>query len=78
VAVTVSDPRAQADRVQALYEQLAEARRQAGEKPVEFDRFAELVQAQVRKFGGDGRGVAFQISVKGGKVKLTALPEGDS
>jgi hypothetical protein len=79
VSVTsLSDPGAQTDRVQALYEQLAEARRQSGEKPVEFDRFAELVKAQVRKHGTGGRAVAFQVTVKDGKVTLTATAEGES
>ena len=37
---SVADPRAQADRVKELYEQLAQARKEAGEKPVPFERFA--------------------------------------
>jgi hypothetical protein len=79
VAVTnLSDPAAQTERVQALYAQLAEARRQAGEKPVEYERFTELVNAQVRKLGTGGRDVAFRVTVKGGKVKLTATTEGES
>ena len=75
VAVTsVADPRAQTDRVQALYEQMAQARKDVGEKPVPFERFTELVQAQVKKFGEGGREVAFRVAVKGGKVTLTAKP----
>jgi hypothetical protein len=75
VAVTsVADPRTQTDRVQALYEQMAQARKDAGEKPVPFERFTELVQAQVKKFGDGGREVAFRVAVKGGKVTLTAKP----
>ncbi len=75
MAVTsVADPRAQTDRVQALYEQLAQARKDVGEKPVPFERFTELVQAQVKKFGDGGREVAFRVAVKGGKVSLTAKP----
>lgn len=75
VAVTsVADPRAQTDRVQALYEQMAQARKDVGEKPVPFERFTELVQAQVKKFGDGGREVAFRVAVKGGKVTLTAKP----
>ena len=75
VAVTsVADPSAQTDRVQALYEQMAQARKDVGEKPVPFERFTELVQAQVKKFGDGGREVAFRVAVKGGKVTLTAKP----
>ena len=36
------------------------------------ERFTELVQAQVKKFGDGGREVAFRVAVKGGKVTLTA------
>ncbi len=75
MAVTsVADPSAQTDRVQALYEQMAQARKDVGEKPVPFERFTELVQAQVKKFGDGGREVAFRVAVKGGKVTLTAKP----
>jgi hypothetical protein len=71
---SLADPRAQADRVQSLYEQMAQARKDAGEKPVPFERFTELVQAQVKKLGDGGREVAFRVAVKGGKVTLTAKP----
>ena len=64
----------QADRVQSLYEQMAQARKDAGEKPVPYERFTELVQAQVKKLGDGGREVAFRVAVKGGKVTLTAKP----
>jgi len=75
VAVTsVADPRTQADRVQSLYEQLAQARKDVGEKPVPYERFTELVQAQVKKLGSGGREVAFRVAVKDGKVTLTAKP----
>jgi hypothetical protein len=75
---SVADPRAQADRVQSLYEQLAQARKDAGEKPVPYERFTELVQAQVKKLGEGGREVAFRVAVKGGKVTLTATPAEES
>jgi hypothetical protein len=75
---SVADPRAQADRVQSLYEQMAQAREDVGEKPVPFERFTELVQAQVRKLGDGGREVAFRVAVKGGKVTLTAKPIDES
>jgi hypothetical protein len=69
---SLADPRSQGDRVQALYEQMAQARKQAGEKPVPYERFTELVQAQVKKHGSGGRDVAFRVAVKDGKVTLTA------
>lgn len=69
---TLSDPAAQEDRVRALYDQVTRARKEAGEKPVPYERFTELVRAQVRKHGAGGREVAFQVDVKGGKVTLSA------
>lgn len=71
-ALSLSDPSAQEDRVMALYEKVAQARKEAGEKPVEYARFTELVRAQVRKHGEGGREVAFNVDVKDGKVMLTA------
>lgn len=79
VTVTsISDPGAQSDRLAALYEQLTAARRDAGEKPVEFDRFTAVVQAQVKKFGEGGKEVAFRVAVKEGRVTLTANPVDES
>ena len=75
---SVADVRAQEDRVQSLYEQLAQARKEAGEKPVPYERFTELVQAQVKKLGDGGREVVFRVAVKDGKVTLTAKPVGEA
>jgi hypothetical protein len=75
---SVADVRAQEDRVQSLYEQLAQARKEAGEKAVPYESFTELVQAQVKKLGGGGREVVFRVAVKDGKVTLTAKPVGES
>lgn len=68
----ISNPGAQTDRVQALYKELSEARQAAGEKPLEFERFNAVVQAQVKKLGEGGREVAFRVNMKEGKVTLTA------
>jgi len=68
-----SDPSRQMDRLQALYEQLVEARRAVGEQAVPFHRFADLVKTQVQKLQSKGSAeVAFRVSVKDGKVNLTA------
>jgi hypothetical protein len=73
VGVTsVKDPGAQGDRVQELYERLARAKKDAGEQPVAFDKFRDLVRSQVSRLGGDGQEVAFRVSFKNGKVQLTA------
>lgn len=78
VAVTsLKDPKSQEDRVQALYEQMTEARRQVGEKPVDYARFTELVRAQVMKLGAGGQEVAFRVEMKDGKVKLAAKKVGE-
>lgn len=62
------------DRVKELYEQLAAAKKAAGEQPVAFDRVAALVKAQVDKFAGGGNQVDFKIGLKDGKVSLTVKP----
>jgi len=51
---------------------LSEARQAAGEKPLEFDRFSAVVQAQLKKLGEGGKEVAFRVALKEGKVTLTA------
>lgn len=67
------DPVREMDKLQELYNSVAEARRQVGEEQVPFHRFAELVKGQVRKLNANGRGeVAFRVSVKDGKVSFTA------
>jgi hypothetical protein len=67
------DPAQEADKLQELYESLAEARRAVGEPNVPFNRFADLVRSQVSKLreGGSAE-VAFRVAVKDGKVSLTA------
>jgi hypothetical protein len=76
-AVTsLRDPASEGDKVRALYETLREARRQAGESEVPFERFQEVVQAQVSKLGRDGGEVVFKVSTKDGRVAFTAKPAG--
>ena len=73
VAVTTfKDPSAEPDRMKALYEQLTAARQQAGEKPVPFEAFKQVVRAQVNKLGSGHGEVAFRVAVQDGKVTLTA------
>jgi hypothetical protein len=64
-------------RVKELYEELAAAKRAAGEAPVEFERVKALVKAQVSKFADEGAKVAFKIATKDGKVSLTVKAEKD-
>jgi hypothetical protein len=73
VAVTTfKDPSAEPERMKALYEQLAAARKEVGEKPVPFEAFKQVVRAQVNKLGSGHGEVAFRVAVQDGKVTLTA------
>ena len=73
VAVTaLRDPAAEAERLTELYDRLSAARKEAGEKPVPFEAFKQVVRAQVSKLGGGQSEVAFRVSVQNGKVTLTA------
>jgi hypothetical protein len=65
------------DRVKQLYQQLTDAKKQAGETPVPLDRVAALVKAQVDKFKSEGQDVTFKVAVKNGKVSLTVKPVKD-
>lgn len=69
------DAEADAAKVRQLYDSLSAARRQANEADVPFERFREVVKAQVAKVGQGGE-VAFRVGVKDGKVTFTAKPVG--
>jgi hypothetical protein len=61
------------DKLQDLYESLAEARREVGEDAIPFHKFADLIKTQVGSLKQKGTAeVAFRVSVKGGKVAFTA------
>lgn len=66
-----------AEKIQALHERLNAARKATGEAEVPFERFAEVVRAQVNKLGKGSAEVAFKIGVKGGRVTFTAKATGD-
>ncbi len=69
---TFSDLKKETDKIQELYERLAEARRQAGEPAVPFNKFVDLVRHQVTQLRKTGSPeVAFRVAVKDGKVNLT-------
>jgi hypothetical protein len=59
-------------RARELYEKLAAAKQQAGEKPVALERIQALVKQQVDKFKSEGKEVSFKVAMKDGKVTLTA------
>jgi hypothetical protein len=66
------DPATEAERLSELYDRLSAARKEAGEKPVPFESFKQVVRAQVNKLGGGQAEVAFRVTVEGGKVTMTA------
>jgi hypothetical protein len=70
---TFSDPVREMDKVQDLYESLAEARREMGQDPIPFHRFADLIKTQVGSLKEKGSvEVAFRVAMKDGKVSFTA------
>jgi hypothetical protein len=70
---TFTDPIAELDKLESLYESLMDARREFGGQVVPFHRFADLVKTQVRQLraSADG-GVAFRVAVDCGQLSLTA------
>lgn len=69
---TFSDPTRERDKLQQLYSSLTQARREAGESPIPFDRFANLVETHVTTLRAQGSPeVAFRLAMKDGKVNFT-------
>lgn len=67
------DPLAERDKLEDLYASLADARRETGEDPVPYHRFADLVREQVQHLRSQGTPeVALRVTVKDGRVQLTA------
>jgi hypothetical protein len=70
---TFRDPLKEMDKVQQLYDNLAEMRRQAGQDAIPFHKFADLVKQQVDQMKEKGTAeVAFRVAMKDGKVAFTA------
>ena len=70
---SVSDPFREMDKLQTLYDSLADARREAGQEPVPFHKFVELVRTQVGALKAQGgEEVAFRVAMKNGKIAFTA------
>ena len=68
----IRDPNKDADQLKSLYDQLSQARKDAGADPLPYKQFAAVVKAQVTKLGGDKASVKFRVAVKDGKVTLAA------
>ena len=77
VRVVCSDPSAEKEKIDRLFKAVVDARRQAGEAvdnidPLAFAKFVRDKTRQIRDSLGCEK-VQFSVSVKEGKVKLTAV-----
>jgi hypothetical protein len=67
------DPLKEMEKVHQLYDNFAEARREAGQDAIPFHKFADLVKTQVNALKEKGSPeVAFRVAMKDGKVAFTA------
>lgn len=67
------DPLKEMEKLHQLYDNLAEARRSAGQEAIPFHKFADLIKTQVAVLKDKGSPeVAFRVAVKDGKVAFTA------
>ena len=70
---TFEDPLKEMEKVHQLYDNLAQARKEAGQEAIPFHKFADLVKTQVNSLKEKGSPeVAFRVAVKDGKVAFTA------
>ena len=70
---TFEDPLKEMEKVHQLYDNLAQARRDAGQDAIPFHKFADLIKTQVKTLKEKGSPeVAFRVAVKDGKVAFTA------
>jgi hypothetical protein len=67
------DPLKEMEKVHQLYDNLAQARKEAGQEAIPFHKFADLIKNQVKSLKEKGSPeVAFRVAVKDGKVAFTA------
>jgi hypothetical protein len=70
---TFENPLKEMEKVHQLYDNLAQARKEAGQEAIPFHKFADLIKNQVKSLKEKGSPeVAFRVSVKDGKVAFTA------
>jgi hypothetical protein len=70
---TLTDPTQEMEKVQELYKNLVEARKEAGQEGLPFNKFADLIKKQVGSLREHGSSeVAFRVALKDGKVAFTA------
>lgn len=76
--VSLRNPDVEGEKVRELYDQLSAARRRSGEAEVPFERFQDVVRAQVAKLGNNGADVTFKVGEKDGRVTFTAKVSKDT
>jgi len=76
--VALSATEVDSDKVRVMHDQLNRARQAVGDPEVPYDRFQEVVKAQVSKLGKDGAEVAFRVGVQDGRVVFTAKAKTDA
>ena len=70
---TFSNPTKEHLKVRELYNSFIEARKQAGQERVDYEKFERLVSAQVKAIQSKGAAeVAFRVAIQDGKVAFTA------
>lgn len=70
---TFQDPAREQEKLRDLYKSLADARREAGQDAISYQKFAELVSKQVDTLRAQGKkDIAFRVTLKDGKVAFTA------
>ena len=70
---TFTDPLREIDKLHDLYDSLVDARREVGQEPIPFHKFADLIKTQVAGLREKGSAeVAFRVAMKDGKVNFTA------
>jgi hypothetical protein len=72
----LAEPAREGEKVQQLYEAVSSARREAGQPAVPYERFAAAISQQVSALRAGAPEVAFRVTVKDGKVSLTATVTG--
>jgi len=72
-STTIADPTRDVERLKELHARLAQAGEAVGQATPPFTKFAQMVQAQVRKLQQAGASsVDFHVAIKSGKVAFSA------
>lgn len=73
--VAIGSPAADREKLGSLYQSLSDARREAGQPTMPYDRFEALVEDRVKRLQRSGAPeVAFRVTMKDGQPRLAARP----